>query len=404
MGPRTRNGLLGSVSSVLIAGLCMAAPPPQCERKTTLVTELGERKRISRPFPAGLDVTAVPDQPHQGARYLRVRIVVEDPGTCRWFLTVRDGEFHVVETIASSEFAGAAGRRRWTTRVSSAQVFFDLEACSGSGRPKIKFDEYVVMPENAKLPYYSKQGPEEAWRPLYKAANASRRLGDSIGFFMAAWGEQVWVCSGVMLASDLFLTNWHCGGPEQVAADNGGSVPFPKEGLWHPQILDDALIDLSFDDDRLSREYAVRGVAAKDEALDFVLLEVTPLQGMGPARPVRIGDGALATGQRVSVVHHPEGKPKQISTDCQIADSQYPGWRAPERETELSHRCDTEAGSSGGALFNERGELVGLHHLGFRFDPGTCTQTDRENKAVRMDAIVTHLKGNAPLVWGRISP
>jgi V8-like Glu-specific endopeptidase len=75
----------------------------------------------------------------------------------------------------------------------------------------------------------------------------------------------------------------------------------------------------------------------------------------------------------------------------------YTGWRNG-KATEFTHDCDSERGSSGSPVFNDAGQLVGLHHLGFDIDPQTCEQKDRENKAVRVDAILADIKAkNAAL-------
>lgn len=55
-------------------------------------------------------------------------------------------------------------------------------------------------------------------------------------------------------------------------------------------------------------------------------------------------------------------------------------------DVEFTHLCDTERSSSGGAIFNYEGELVGIHHRGFQSIAGASC--DHLNKAIRIDRIL----------------
>lgn len=382
------------------AAVALAAQATQrdCRAQTTLVTELGERVRFGMTFPAGAAVQDVPPgASHPGTRYLRVRIEATD-ANCDWLLTVRDSEYRVIQTLGPRDFSAVP--KRWTTRIPGGRAFFDLERCSGSERPQIKFDEYIAMPDEARFPYYSTQGSTPLYRALYSGSHPFRRFGDAVGFLMSSWDRQSWVCSGVMIGRSLFLTNWHCGGPGMIRDALGGWSPFRPDGYWNQQIVSDTIVDLSFDSDQLSREYVATAIEAQSEALDFAILRVAPLDALGDARVVRISAHPPQPGQIV-VVHHPEGKQKHISDNCQIDKAEYPGWRG-DPAVDFTHVCDTEAGSSGAPVFNLQGELLGLHHLGFDFDRNTCRQTDRVNKAVRIDRIVEFLRQQQPQLWQEI--
>ncbi|QDT03100.1 Exfoliative toxin B precursor [Rubripirellula lacrimiformis] len=67
--------------------------------------------------------------------------------------------------------------------------------------------------------------------------------------------------------------------------------------------------------------------------------------------------GVVITGERLNVVQHPAGEPKQVAlrdnTVIAIPD-----------ETFLHYRADTKRGSSGSPVFNDEWQLVGLHHSG----------------------------------------
>lgn len=400
--PCCRFGAVAFLSAYVFAPAAgnAQATAKDCRQQATLVTELGERVRFAKPFSSESQIEDVPPSaPHPGARYLRVRLEATNVAGCDWLLTVRDSEYRVVQTMNASDFA--RGSKRWTTRILGARAYFDLQRCK-DGRPDIKFDEYIAMPSEAKFPYYSTQGDAPLYRPLYSGNHPFRRLGDSVGLLMSSWGRQSWVCSGVMITRDLFMTNWHCGGPARVLDARGGWRPFQTDGYWNDSIVNDSIIDLSFDTDQVSREYTVSEVVAQSQELDFAILRVARLDALGDARSAPISLSPPKAGAIV-IIHHPEGKPKHVTLGCQIAQVEYPGWRGG-MGLDFTHVCDTEAGSSGAPIFNLQGEVVGLHHLGFAFDTDSCRQTDQVNKAVRIDRIVDALQSTWPVLWREIAP
>jgi hypothetical protein len=152
------------------------------------------------------------------------------------------------------------------------------------------------------------------------------------------------------------------------------------------------VIDLSWDGDLLSRELVVTGVADAEKSLDFALLRVAAIDRLGPIRPARVAGAKVRPQQQVRLVHHPAGRVKHLSSNCEVAEAEWRGWQDGVVLSEFTHLCDTEAGSSGAPVFNGDGELVGLHHLGFDYDTGTCRYLDNRNKAVAIGAILNHLQ------------
>lgn len=262
------------------------------------------------------------------------------------------------------------------------------------------------MPDQAdgRRTYYSTQTPgKERWQELIKADTQFRRLGDATGLLMGSFTRQSWSCTGVMITPDLFLTNWHCGGPAGVLSEiSAANVAFPVGSYWSRSIWQDVLIDLSWDDDPVSRELTVIGVPVKSEALDFAILRIAAVDRLGPIRPAKIAPARVAAKQNIRVVHHPAGRVKQLSWNCTVADAQWAGWRDTAVRSEFKHLCDTEAGSSGAPIFNEQNELVGIHHLGFTFDSTKCEYRDHENKAVAISDILDNVRTVAPDVHAEI--
>jgi hypothetical protein len=370
------------------------SPPgyPQCPDGGTIVTELGQRAQLPEPFaPVGGGVVPYPSSPQNDARYVRVRFTVANPPDCEWFFTVRDPEHRLIQVFGREDFKNVT--TRWTHRVNGAQALFDLSACDGNRAPEIKFVEYIWMPAAAANPYYSLQTAIPAYKDITTVDSSLRRLGDVAGFLVSSFGRASWVCSGVMLTPSLMLTNWHCGGPSTL----------PDNGIWNADIQRDTLIDLSFDGDTLSRELQITRLATTpNKALDFVVLRTAAVDALGPLRPVKLAAADPAANDDIRVVHHPAGKIKQLSSNCVVRDANYKGWQNPAVQSEFTHVCDTEGGSSGAPVLNARGELVGLHHLGFDFDRTRCVQTDRVNKAVKISAILEAIKLDNKEVYDEI--
>jgi hypothetical protein len=375
-----------------------------CAEAPAIITELGARAQVIERLSAAPGVvTPYPSQPQDGARYVRVQVELSAPPDCDWFLSVRDARYRLIQTFGRDNVTGPAVR--WTYRIPGDRALFDLQPCPGGGGPVVVFKGYIWMPDAAKNPYYSLQtAGQPAYRPLTDVDTSFRRLGDFTGLLMGSSTTQSWSCTGVMITPDLFLTNWHCGGPVKVrsALAGGGPADFPIQLYWSPAIWDDMVIDLSWDGDLLSRELLVTGVPAKDEALDFAILRVAAIDRLGPIRPVRVATARVAQNDPLRIVHHPGGSVKQLSWNCRVSDAQRAGWRNAAVLSEFTHLCDTEAGSSGAPVLDGRNELVGLHHLGFDYDTQACRYLDRKNKAVTIAAILEYVRDNHSALYGEV--
>jgi endonuclease G len=66
-------------------------------------------------------------------------------------------------------------------------------------------------------------------------------------------------------------------------------------------------------------------------------------------------------GMNTNIVHHPDGRPKQVSIR-----NNYLLARGQAGKT-LWYSTDTETGSSGAPVFNDDWDLVALHHYGHPF-------------------------------------
>jgi hypothetical protein len=85
---------------------------------------------------------------------------------------------------------------------------------------------------------------------------------------------------------------------------------------------------------------------------------------------IDVTDIAIQKGDRVNIIQHPQGGPKQIALYHNIVTF------ADERR--LQYLTDTLPGSSGSPVFDSHWQLVGLHHSGgWIVEPGTKTPVFR---------------------------
>jgi hypothetical protein len=299
-----------------------------------------------------------------------------------WKMTIRDALDRPLQSISSAQLE--PDRPFWTDRLPTNALSFFLEA-SGSS-PTIRLMEYVAMSSEAKRPYYSIQGDREQWVDLFGTTVDTfyRRKGDTIGMFIGHSGTnlngfKVWSCSGFVVANKpkiLFVTNDHCGGPWNVA------------DRWSTGVCENAVIDFSWDGDPVSREYSCKSVV-RDPVNDLAVLELTSNRIEAPPNAAALRDIPLQE-ELISIIHHPASLAKQISQSCQGVTTAAEAAGTVNLTRDFAHRCDTEGGSSGAPVLDERGLVVGIHHMGFQKNAaGTC---DMFNKAVKVSSLIALLK------------
>jgi V8-like Glu-specific endopeptidase len=89
--------------------------------------------------------------------------------------------------------------------------------------------------------------------------------------------------------------------------------------------------------------------------------------------------------EAVAVVEHPGAEVKKVSkTGCKV--EMVSTNNDVNEPIDLAHSCDTVTGSSGAPLLDSRGEVLGVHHLGF------ASGWENENRAVRTSKIYEEIK------------
>jgi V8-like Glu-specific endopeptidase len=199
--------------------------------------------------------------------------------------------------------------------------------------------------------------------------------------------------TGFLVAENLVLTNYHVMEPlfKEKAAPATVQVNFGYAET-EQGIATGSIVKLADDWNVANSIYSVAdtqedGLPAAGE-LDFALLRlaISPGEKFGW---YKLGDAApKSTDTIVFVLQHPEGKPLKQSIGI-IRESNTP--------LRLRYDADTEPGSSGAAVLDQRLDLIALHHSG---DPNFKTKA-RYNQGVPIALIRAQLDADpkVPKFW-----
>ena len=389
-------------------------PPPQC-KAPELVTLFGTW------FPADLVLDRTTPRPQSPispvvaegpVESIRLKLETTPVAGAAWRLVLRDGAGRVLAILGPADFADGpqvGPHRRWTSRLPASRIMPELL--------NARLGESVSIRSGIALPHgspdqrlFSIAGSQPLWNELYKQGDARpKEVGDAVGMLVTSsvaiegggltenHERTPWCCTGVMVAPNVFMTNWHCGG-------RGATNP---QAYWNSDVWDNTVVDLGWDDGQVRRQYNVVKRLYVNQGLDVAFLEITPTVGAGAAvgqsNTVQISTDEPTANEPVFIVHHARCLPKLVTRNCAIVGPR-PGWTATgaaPASTEVAHNCDTEPGASGAPVFNASGQLVALHHLGFN-QGGACQIPDRLNRAVTMKSIAHDLREKAPELAARL--
>lgn len=200
--------------------------------------------------------------------------------------------------------------------------------------------------------------------------------------------------TGFMISPQLLITNHHVLGDLTTARNSlaefdyqrraDGSVTPSASFMFEPQTFFYANQELDY------AVVAVRAVADSGRRLSEFGCNLLSEE-----------EGKAITSQWANIIQHPAGEPKQISLrENQIVDV-LPNF--------LHYRADTAPGSSGAAVYNDRWEIVALHHSGvfektpdghpmsingvpWRPEMGEARIKWIANEGVRISRIIKHLR------------
>lgn len=141
-------------------------------------------------------------------------------------------------------------------------------------------------------------------------------------------------CTGSLIGEDTLLTGGHC-----------------LDKRYREYLVTFAFLNENDEPEA----YRVTGVIHYSKKDDIAILR---LDGKPGAKYgfYRIAQTAPLPGEKLVIFHHPAGEIKSVShKDCAFYET---------RNIYFVHTCDTEIGSSGAPILNERFELVAVHQGG----------------------------------------
>ncbi len=150
--------------------------------------------------------------------------------------------------------------------------------------------------------------------------------------------------------------------------------------------------------------------------LDYTIVSVSPISIDGEAKINDFGFlrlnpqlGKTKEGNCVSIIQHPDGKMKKVALrDNKITNLSY--------SKVIRYATDTKSGSSGSPVFNDRWEVVGLHHSGIpryneagdvlNINGGVWDKSQGEsaidwieNEGIRVSSIIYDITTNAAVTY-----
>ncbi|MFI7015884.1 trypsin-like peptidase domain-containing protein [Streptomyces sp. NPDC050164] len=181
-------------------------------------------------------------------------------------------------------------------------------------------------------------------------------------------GMSGWTGTGFLVADDLLLTNEHV---------------LPSE-----EVLADARFLFNYEDDPAGRPRPVETVRASggfflaDRSLDFALVELAGSPGERWGR-LRLVDSPPLVGERVNIIQHPGGQPKQIAMQSNFVEY--------VDDTVIQYVTATLPGSSGAPVLTDDWQVCAVHHAGGHLEePATGSHCYR-NEGFRTGQILDRL-------------
>lgn len=183
--------------------------------------------------------------------------------------------------------------------------------------------------------------------------------------------------TGILVSPRYVLTNYHVAkqwSDDKTAVCRFGFAADPSgkaTGQATALMATGAKVATSIDDAEAAKSNAGGLV------LDFALLQLAqPMQAVKPLA-MRVGNSAKQDSPAL-IVQHPSGSPQKL------AIGKFMGVGGERWQ----YDADTEPGSSGSGVFNQKLELVALHHAGHEGSPSTTGF----NQGISIDAIIGLLR------------
>ncbi|GAA0599491.1 trypsin-like peptidase domain-containing protein [Streptomyces crystallinus] len=185
---------------------------------------------------------------------------------------------------------------------------------------------------------------------------------------VVAHGAGRWTGTGFLVADDLLLTNHHV--------------------LPHPDLLGGARFLFNYEDDPAGRPRPVHEARATgrlhlaDERHDFALVELAGSPGAEWGR-LAIAGSPPRPGDRVNIVQHPAGRPKQIAMQSNFVEY--------ADDDVVQYVTATLPGSSGAPVLTDDWRVCAVHHAGGTLqEPATGSYYYR-NEGILLSRVLAEL-------------
>lgn len=209
---------------------------------------------------------------------------------------------------------------------------------------------------------------ENTLRPIAFLAQGLQ-VARSVAYIGVRDGAAMWSGTGFLISRDLLVTNNHV--------------------LSSADLLPDTVVRFNYEEDfdgsaQVVSEFRSKndGIFHTDKALDVTIVQLNdnPGERWGWIPP---HVGRVARGDRVNIIQHPGGLPKQVAMQnnfVEYADADI-----------VQYITATQRGSSGSPVFDDAWRLVGLHHAGgYMQEPGSSRRYFR-NEGIRFGRILAAL-------------
>lgn len=221
----------------------------------------------------------------------------------------------------------------------------------------------------------------------------------SVARITTEFGGSVGYGTGFMVSPSLLLTNEHVLENADWAAASVAEFDYQRDRLGRQKLVQSFHLDPA-------------RFFVNDKALDFALVAVKPAPGVGTAKLADFGfcplvgvEGKILVTDPVNIVQHPQGRMKEVV----IRENELSALPLGDLDGFAHYLGDTEPGSSGSPVFNDRWEVVALHHSSVpaRDAAGNYLSRDGKvwkdtmpvediawigNEGIRISRIINHLK------------
>jgi V8-like Glu-specific endopeptidase len=191
----------------------------------------------------------------------------------------------------------------------------------------------------------------------------------SVAFLSVTGRSQRWTGTGFMVSADLLITNCHVLPGEKEAAGAVYTFNYENTPAGSPRQTEDYLATNP-------------AVFWSNSELDYAVVQL----GGKPGDTwgfLRLSDSSPAVGERVNIIQHPGGQPKQIALQSNFVEYC--------DKTVIQYLTSTLPGSSGSPVFADDWRVCAVHHAGGRIvEPGTKRSVFR-NEGISIGRILQDL-------------